>query len=142
MEFDRESAAKILALLAPRRKNEKQKKTAKDKSMRAAARRAGSAELRAAVLDRPGPVCELGNHYWPPERIQVHHLQAGSARRKLEAVHNMIRACQYDHDSWHKDGPANFVPVVKGWCARHGYPLPSVIRKAEASAQLPGRAAR
>jgi hypothetical protein len=141
-EFNKEAAEKLLALLAPRRKNEKQRAGAKGRREKKAGRREGTAALRVQVFQRPGPDCELAQHEWPRFQVELHHLRAGSAKQATEAIENCLRACFVCHRLWHRDGPAIFVRPVKQWAERHGYPLPSIIRKAEASAQLPGRAAR
>jgi hypothetical protein len=107
-----------------------------------AARKAATAALREKVFARPGPDCELGQHGWPRYDVEMHHLVAGSAKRVTEDVSNTLRACTTCHRGWHQDGPLPFVATVKQWAALHSFPLPSIIRKAEASAQLPGRAAR
>jgi 5-methylcytosine-specific restriction endonuclease McrA len=144
MEFDREAAQKILALLAPRKKNEKQKATQKRKLQGAAARRAASGVLRQAVFDRAAGLCEfcgvVANHSCAPRHL--HHLEGGSGRRtQKQAIENCVALCVLCHRAYHRR-PADYLLLVKQWAERHGYPLPSIIRKAEASAQLPGRAAR
>jgi hypothetical protein len=140
MEFDREAAVKLLALLAPRRKNEKQKATQKRKLQGAAARRAASAAIRALVFDRADVICELCSSV---PATQLHHMEGGSGRRRqTETTANCMAVCRWCHTEWHENGAVVFADRVKQWAAVNGYPLPSIIRKAEASAQLPGRAAR
>ena len=80
------------------------------------------ASIIAKVMARPGPECELGQHA-TGNLVDPHHLEGGSNRRN-ERVSNIIRACRACHDAYHSNA-AMFVPVVKAWCAEHGYPLPS-----------------
>jgi 5-methylcytosine-specific restriction endonuclease McrA len=142
VSFDREAALKLLTLLAPRRKNEKQKATQKRKLQGALAARATSAELRAKVLERAlasSGGCELCGG---PGALEMHHLERGSGRRREhQAVENCMGICGFCHREYHRD-PKQFFGDIESWAKEHGYPLPSIIRKAEASAQLPGRAAR
>jgi hypothetical protein len=86
--------------------------------------------------------CEFCGSGWAP--FEWHHMEGGSGRRReKESEQNTAAICQSCHKGWHHYGPAaSFILLVKQWAERHGYPLPSIIRKAEASAQLPGRAAR
>jgi hypothetical protein len=115
---------------------------ADERAAKRAAWKAATAALREKVFARVGPDCELGQHGWPRYDVEMHHLVAGSAKRVTEDVSNTLRACTTCHRGWHQDGPLPFVATVKQWAALHSFPLPSIIRKAEASAQLPGRAAR
>jgi hypothetical protein len=135
-------AEKLKAWLAPRTKNEKQKDTQKRKLQGAAARRTASAELRRTVVERAGGICELRWYCLYAPGTELHHLEGGSGRRQQkQAVSNCVLACMPCHRGYHKT-PQEFFPSIKQWAERWGYPLPSIIRKAEASAQLPGRAAR
>lgn len=88
------------------------------------AREAEDAARREAVMNRPGPACELGNHdVVPGTVVDIHHLEPG-AKRRNGTVKNMLRACRDCHEGYHRC-PTKYVPAVREWCARHGYQLPN-----------------
>src|SRR5512133_67274 len=109
---------------------ERARKAAKSKPRREATkvaraeRRDNEQAIRAEVMVRPGPACELGSHeVFPGTFIDAHHLEPGSNRRHGK-VSTLIRACRDCHDHYHRSEYV-FVEAVKAWCAKHGYPLPN-----------------
>jgi hypothetical protein len=144
MEFDREAAGKLLALLAPRRKNEKQKKTAKAKAGAAQAAGATSRAIRNAVRER---CAQLNNACCEACMTPLHglgewdHWLGGTGRRKpRESVATTWLLCRACHEA-----RTESLPSAAFWnqrfgrhCERYGYPFSPHIEHA----QLPGRAAR
>jgi hypothetical protein len=136
MEFDREAAQKILALLAPRKKNEKQRKTAKDKELVKALRAARTAAIRAEVMERADGKCELCGG---PGALEMHHLERGSGRRREhQTIGNCMGICGFCHREYHRE-PSQFYSVIESWAAEHGYPKPRALARIEAQAWMPSR---
>jgi hypothetical protein len=140
MEFDREAAQKILPLLAPRKKNEKQKATQKTKLQGAAARRAASAELRAAVLWRSGGFCEVKHR--PMRHVfdyEFDHWLGGAGRRKPketeETLWLLCRECHKDRTA-NRPSAAYWNELFRRHCDLHGYPFTPHVEHAD----LPKRA--
>jgi hypothetical protein len=143
MEFDRESAAKLLALLAPRRKNEKQKATQKRKLQGAAARQTATAALRAAVMFRADGRCELeaANQRCVNNATELDHWLSGTGRRQQkQSVETTWALCRAHHVRRTRNYPnaAFWNELFADHCARYGYPFTPHVEHA----QLPGRAAR
>jgi hypothetical protein len=142
-EFNKEAAEKLLALLAPRRKNEKQKATQKRKLEGAQAARARSAEIRRKVWDRSGGVCEAWK-YRPFSNcigaFEWDHWHGGKDRKRLEAVATTWMLCGGCHRERQRNEPsaAYWNDLFGRHCAAHGYPFTPHVEHA----QLPGRAAR
>jgi hypothetical protein len=144
MEFDREAAQKIVALLAPRKKNEKQKATDKRKKGGAQAALAVRAERRRQCSTRAGNKCEAGP--WRDGLIHgfpgiMDHWEGGSGRRKArESVATCWMLCVWCNADRTESKPdaAHWNAVRKAFCQRYGYPFVAHVEHA----QLPGRAAR
>jgi hypothetical protein len=106
------------------------------------------AELRAKVFARAGGKGELCGvntvsiygTTWSgdqvllcrQEPIQLAHLNGGIGRRRQQ---QSIENCVAEHATCHSDldaRPLIWLPLVKTWCARYGYPLPERFRILEA----------
>jgi hypothetical protein len=140
MEFDREAAGKLLALLAPRRKNEKQKATQKRKAGAAQAAGARSAEIRREVMKRANGICEacFDKPYLP---MHLDHWLSGVGRRRAKAsVATCWALCRTCHENRTENWPSAAAWNVRfaTHCSDHGYPFTPHVEHA----QLPGRAAR
>jgi len=107
------------------------------------------AELREKVLARAGgkgELCGLGvvriysDGCWSRGEVpkqeygpsQLAHLNGGIGRRRQQ---QSMENCIAEHATCHSDmdaRPLIWLPLVKSWCARYGYPLPERFRILEA----------
>jgi hypothetical protein len=143
MEFDREAAAKLLALLAPRRKNEKQKNTQRKKAEGSLRSRLSTAELRRAVQERAGGVCEGCLNRWGWSWTLDHFLGGAGRRKEKESIETCWALCGVPTGPGCHGKRTRNEPSAAYWndrfrehCERYGYP---VVQHVE-HARLPRRA--
>jgi hypothetical protein len=91
--------------------------------------------IRAACVKRADGRGELCGHPLDMERAELCHLDGGSGKRRQGAS---VRNCVMEHHDCHQGHygfdvtPRQWIPEVKRWAERHGYPLPERFRKLEA----------
>jgi hypothetical protein len=109
---------------ARRRKLKKTLPTRKDKAMAALQDLEAHRRLVERVRLRADGRCELcGAPARHGEQLVPHHLEGGPAKTKLERIGNVMAVHSTCHEAYHMN-VASFVEAVRGWCQRHGYPLP------------------
>lgn len=130
---------------------------AQDRTAKRVARRAEMAELRAAAVERARrhgnpslpSSCVLGEvtrEIVPVALAVLCHLNGGVGRRReTQHLGNVVidtRAFNTESD----EDPEKWLPHVKAWCARYGYPLPprwvAIEAKADMNAGLAATAAK
>jgi hypothetical protein len=101
----------------------------------AAAETAETSRIRVACLTRAAGRCELCGRPLVAGEEEMAHLDGGSGkRRQMQRVSN----CLIAHHVCHQGPcgldrkPLAWLPAVKAWAARHGYPVPDRFQKLEA----------
>lgn len=95
-----------------------------------------TSEIRQRAIARAAGFGELcGEPFAAHERPEMAHLCGGSGKRKPE---ERIETVLMEHHSCHQGpngldkAPVRWIPNVKRWAARHGYPVPRRFLKLEA----------
>jgi hypothetical protein len=111
------------------------------KEERKAAKNAETAALRVNAEARAagrGELCGQPFYDAPECRAEMCHLDGGSGKRTQgQRIGNVVM----EHGACHRGksgldvAPLAWLPDVKRWCARYGYPLPERFRKLEALAE-------
>lgn len=102
----------------------------KAKERKRLAHKLSTDEIRAVVWQRSRGLCELCEQRLFEEG-ELHHLESGRLRRKLQAFHNCMRVHRHCHTgpgSYH-DKPEKFRARVIAWAKNYGYPVPSKFRR-------------
>jgi hypothetical protein len=109
---------------ARRRKLKKTLPTRKAKAEQALANLEAHRRLRERAFLRADGRCELcGVPFKVNEQVHLHHLEGGPGKAKREQLCNVMAVHSTCHEAYHMS-VASFVEAVRGWCQRHGYPLP------------------
>jgi hypothetical protein len=149
MTFWEGEARHFLLVTAPRdRVKRSPRAQGPTKAERKAATNVETAGLREQAMARAGGRCELCGREWsgsPGWQTEMAHLDGGSGKRSQgQWIGNVLMAHHRCHQG--KRGldkaPLSWVPVIRSWAARYGYPLPERFRKIEALRAHPGAEAR
>ena len=130
--LERARAAKVRT--APKRQASRDKRRNEEE-----AKRAQTAWIRERCVIRANGVGELcGRTFAPDEPAEMCHLDGGSGkRRQMQSTDNCLMEHHYCHQGPHgfDRRPLLWLPEVKRWAERNGYPLPERFRKLEALAE-------